>query len=118
MLLCNESFASTNEREGSQIAGQIVEALLDSGLKILFVTHLYHLARGFYVQRSERAAFLRAERRPDGTRSFKLLPGEPLQTNYGEDVYHAVFGGAPTAPCAGRSAPAKPAPPVAAVPGK
>ena len=31
LLLCNESFASTNEREGSEIARQIVRALLDSG---------------------------------------------------------------------------------------
>ena len=30
MLLFNESFASTNEREGSEIASQIVGALLDT----------------------------------------------------------------------------------------
>ena len=29
MLLCNESFAATNEREGSQIARQVVTAMLD-----------------------------------------------------------------------------------------
>lgn len=111
MLLCNESFASTNEREGSQIAGQIVRALLDSGIKVLFVTHLYHFARGLYLERSERAVFLRAGRRPDGTRSFRLLPGEPLQTSYGEDVYQAVFGTDGTAPGGDASArrPADPA---------
>ena len=32
LILFNESFASTNEREGSEIARQIVMALLDSGL--------------------------------------------------------------------------------------
>ena len=28
-VLCNESFASTNEREGSEIARQVVRALLE-----------------------------------------------------------------------------------------
>lgn len=44
LLLCNESFASTNEREGSQIARQIIRALLARGIKMLFVTHLFDLA--------------------------------------------------------------------------
>ncbi len=91
MLLLNESFASTNEREGSEIANQIVTALLDNKVKIFFVTHLYHFANSFYVRRSNRVKFLRAERRPDGTRPFKLIEAEPLQTSYGEDLYRAVF---------------------------
>jgi DNA mismatch repair ATPase MutS len=94
VLLFNESFASTNEREGSEIAGQIVHALLDSRVKVLFVTHLYHFAHTFFVRRSDRFTFLRAERRADGTRPFKLIEGEPLQTSYGEDLYSAVFSGA------------------------
>jgi DNA mismatch repair ATPase MutS len=44
LILFNESFASTNEREGSEITRQIVTALLDSGLKVFFVTHLYPFA--------------------------------------------------------------------------
>jgi DNA mismatch repair ATPase MutS len=94
VLLFNESFASTNEREGSEIAGQIVHALLDSRVKVLFVTHLYHFAHTVFVRRSDRLTFLRAERRADGTRPFKLIEGEPLQTSYGEDLYSAVFSGA------------------------
>jgi hypothetical protein len=93
LLLLNESFASTNEREGSEIASQIVRALLDSGVKVCFVTHLYHFARACFVQRSDRATFLRAERRPDGTRPYKLVEGEPLQTSYGEDLFRAIFSG-------------------------
>ena len=38
LILFNESFASTNEREGSEIARQIVNALLDSDIRVLFVT--------------------------------------------------------------------------------
>ncbi len=94
MLLFNESFASTNEREGSEIARQIVSALLDRRVKVFFVTHLYHFAHSFFVQKLNRATFLRAERRPDGTRPFKLIAGEPLQTSYGEDLYRAIFSDA------------------------
>jgi DNA mismatch repair ATPase MutS len=93
LLLFNESFASTNEREGSEIASHIVHALLDRNVKIFFVTHLYHFAHTFFSRRSTTVIFLRAERLPDGTRPFKLVEAEPLQTSYGSDLYGAVFGG-------------------------
>ena len=91
VLLFNESFAATNEREGSEIATQIVRALLEKGMTVFYVTHLYEFARGFFDERSDSAIFLRAERRGDGTRSFRLAQGEPLETSYGEDLYKKVF---------------------------
>jgi DNA mismatch repair ATPase MutS len=91
MLLFNESFAATNEREGSEIARQIVCALLEKHIKMLFVTHLYEFAHGFYDKKMESAIFLRAERQSDGARTFKLIEGEPLQTSYGEDLYNRIF---------------------------
>jgi len=90
-LLLNESFASTNEREGSEIARQIVRALVDRGVKVVYVTHMFDLAHSLYRQRSEAALFLRAERRPDGERTFRMVEGEPLPTSYGEDIYRRVF---------------------------
>src|SRR6185437_7115822 len=45
LLLCNESFASTNELEGSQIARDVVSAMVESGVRVFVVTHLYDLAR-------------------------------------------------------------------------
>jgi DNA mismatch repair ATPase MutS len=93
LVLFNESFASTNEREGSEIADQIVRALLDKGVKVFFVTHLYQFASGFFARRAADTVFLRAERLADGTRPFKLIEGPPLQTSYGEDLYHAIFAG-------------------------
>jgi DNA mismatch repair ATPase MutS len=92
ILLFNESFAATNEREGSEIATQIVRALLEKGMKVFFVTHLYEFARGFFNEKDRVAIFLRAEREADGTRTFKLAEGEPLQTSYGQDLYNTVFG--------------------------
>ncbi|MGO8735432.1 MAG: MutS-related protein [Terriglobia bacterium] len=91
MLLFNESFAATNEREGSEIAKQIVSALLEKRIKIFYVTHLYEFARGFFDRKIKDAIFLRAERKADGTRTFRLLEGEPLETSYGEDLYRQIF---------------------------
>ncbi len=91
LLLCNESFASTNEREGSEIARQIVRALLERRLKVFYVTHMYDLAHGFHAQEGADALFLRAERLPDGSRTFKLREGEPLPTSFGEDSYRRIF---------------------------
>lgn len=93
VLLFNESFAATNEREGSEIARQIVRALLEKGVEIFFVTHMYEFARCFFDEKLGNAIFLRAERKDDGTRTFKLVEGEPLQTSYGKDLYNSVFGG-------------------------
>lgn len=91
MLLFNESFAATNEREGSEIARQITCALLEKHIKVFFVTHLFLFAHGFYDKRIENTIFLRAERQNNGERTFKITIGEPLQTSYGEDLYHKIF---------------------------
>jgi DNA mismatch repair ATPase MutS len=91
MLLFNESFASTNAREGSEIARQIVTALQERRIKICFVTHLYDFAHSLFDKKMEDAMFLRAERRADGTRTFRLIEGEPLETSYGDDLYSRIF---------------------------
>jgi DNA mismatch repair ATPase MutS len=96
LLLCNESFASTNEREGSEIARQVVRAMLDKQIKVFVVTHMYDLARSFHAQQLDTALFLRAERQADGRRTFKLIEREPQPTSYGEDSYRRVFGTAET----------------------
>ncbi len=91
LVLLNESFASTNEREGSEIARQIVRALLDSGIKVFYVTHLFDLAKSFHDAKVSSSLFLRAERLADGVRTFRLVEGEPLPTSYGEDLYKRIF---------------------------
>ena len=93
MLLCNESFASTNEREGSAIARQIIRALIAEGVKVVVVTHMFDLASRFHRDALDNALFLRAERGRNGGRPFKLIEGEPLPTSYGHDSYEKVFGG-------------------------
>jgi DNA mismatch repair ATPase MutS len=91
LILFNESFAATNEREGSEIARQITSALVEKSDKVVFVSHKYDFAHGFYEAHLDLALFLRADRQEDGRRTFKLVEGEPLGTSFGEDVYREVF---------------------------
>jgi DNA mismatch repair ATPase MutS len=91
LVLLNESFSATNEREGSEIATQIVSTLVEKRIKVFFVTHLHAFARSLFEGRRRDAIFLRAERRPDGARTFRIQEGEPLETAFGEDVYREVF---------------------------
>jgi hypothetical protein len=91
MILFNESFAATNEREGSEIARQIILALMEKGVRIFYVTHMYELAHGFYERSVENVLFLRAAREADGARTFKLIEREPLPTSFGKDLYNSIF---------------------------
>jgi len=92
LILFNESFAATNEREGSEIGRQVVRALLEAGIRVLFVTHQFDFADSFHRQHPDSALFLRAPRQPDGRRSFKLTVAEPLPTSYGKDIYDRIGG--------------------------
>ncbi len=92
LLLMNESFSTTTEREGSRIAEETVLALYENHTKILFVTHLFEFAERMAAnQEKAEAVFLRAVRSEDGHRSFKLLPGEALKTSFGIDLYNQIM---------------------------
>jgi DNA mismatch repair ATPase MutS len=92
VLLCNESFASTNEREGSEIGKEVICSLLEVGVRVFLVTHMFELASGFRRQDANDALFLRAERKPDGQRTFRMIEGAPLSTSHGQDLYRQIFG--------------------------
>lgn len=94
LLLSNESFASTNEREGSQIARHVFGGLVACGVTVVAVTHLFDLAHSLY-QQGRPALFLRADRRDDGRRTFRLAEGAPLATSFGVDLYERIFGDGP-----------------------
>jgi DNA mismatch repair ATPase MutS len=97
LVLFNESFAATNEREGSEIARQIVTALTERGVEVFFVSHQYEFARGFQAQHRSDVLFLRAERQSDGTRTFRLTEAAPLPTSFGQDLYRHIFEAASSA---------------------
>jgi hypothetical protein len=90
LMLFNESFAGTNEREGSEIGRQVVRALLDADIQVFFVTHRFDFAESFYRQHAGSTLFLRAERQPDGRRNYKLAVKDPLPTSFGEDLYYRL----------------------------
>jgi DNA mismatch repair ATPase MutS len=88
-VLFNESFAATHEREGSEIARQVVNALLENNVAVFFVSHMYEFSRSFLDD--ERALFLRADRGDDGSRNFRLIEAKPLPTSFGVDLYQSIF---------------------------
>jgi DNA mismatch repair ATPase MutS len=92
LFLFNESFHSTNEREGSEIARQIVRALRESHGRVVAVSHQYDFASSFLNEGGGAVMFLKAFRRPDGRRDYHLIPDPPEPTAYGDDLYSAVFG--------------------------
>ncbi|HEY7261650.1 MAG TPA: hypothetical protein VH589_09230 [Trebonia sp.] len=92
LVLFNESFAGTNEREGAEIGYQVTRALLDAQVRVFFVTHRFEFAERFVRQHPGSALFLRAERGPGGRRNYKLTVREPLPTSYGEDLYYQLGG--------------------------
>ncbi|MHB8318259.1 MAG: MutS-related protein [Acidimicrobiales bacterium] len=92
LMLFNESFAATNEREGSEIGRQVVRALLDADIKVLFVTHQFDFAASFLNPRRESTLFLRAQRELDGQRRYQLVVADPLPTSSGKDLYYELGG--------------------------
>jgi DNA mismatch repair ATPase MutS len=100
LLICNESFAATNEREGSEIAAEVIHAMTDTGNTVIFVTHLYELAHRLYQQHARTTLFLRADRGAGSNRTSRIAVGEPLPTSYGEDLYRRTFGAGPPAAAA------------------
>ena len=94
LLLLNESFATTTEKEGSVIAYDIIKALTEAGVKILTVTHLLSFARRIHEESKGNPdsgiEFLSAERKDDGTRTYRMIRHEPELTSFGLDLYEEI----------------------------
>jgi len=88
LMLFNESFAGTNEHEGSEIGYQITRALVDARIRVFFVSHRYSFADRFRREAAATTLFLRAERE----RTYKLAVKDPLPTSYGQDLYYRLGG--------------------------
>ncbi|MEA5015403.1 MAG: DNA mismatch repair protein MutS [Candidatus Limiplasma sp.] len=95
LVLFNESFSATNEREGSEISRQVTDALIHSGMEVFCVTHLYDFASSYFDRHLPDATFLQAERKEDGRRTFRIVPGRPSQTGFGDDLYQRIFADEP-----------------------
>lgn len=91
LFLFNESFAATNEREGSKIAGEITHALIERGARVAFVTHLYTFAHAMLVEQGDDGVFLRAAKPGDDGRVFPLEQAEPIDTSFGRELFEVVM---------------------------
>lgn len=94
LILLDESLSSTNEREGSEIAGQVLRALIDSGMRIAYVTHFHRMVADCRKRYGERCLPLLTRHGPDGAPDYRLVAGEPQPGGEGADVYRKVFGDA------------------------
>ncbi|MEM4778179.1 MAG: hypothetical protein QW062_01890 [Thermoplasmatales archaeon] len=91
VILFNESFASTNAIEASQIAGGIISGLVEKGARVIYVTHIYELASQFLDRFSGDVRFLVAERLDTGERTFRIVEGIPTSTSYADDLFRKIF---------------------------
>lgn len=92
LLLLNESFASTTEKEGSQIAYNIIMPLYQKKIEVMMVTHLHEFAKRVYEEQKSGCEFLVAERKENGDRTFRMLRGKPHYSSYGTDLYKYMIG--------------------------
>lgn len=92
MIFFNESFSSTNEKEGTDLAIPITNALLSQGIRIFYVTHFYTYTHYYHQEQGESCMLLKAQRNTDTSRSFRLEEGVPDVTSYASDIYNRIFG--------------------------
>lgn len=90
LFLFNESFASTNETEGSLISEEVVQGLIQAEETVVFVTHQYEFAEKMYEKNI--GTFIRPSRSQEGERLYKMVLTEPKPTGYGLDIYQKIFG--------------------------
>ncbi len=90
LLLMNEPFASTTEREGSAIAKDLLTVCHELRLRVCIVTHFYELANWAYEQ-LEHTAFLSPTWTPGDPHSYKLSTRKPSPTSYGDNLYARIL---------------------------
>ncbi len=97
LVLLNESFATTTEKDGSAIAYDIIRALKESGVKVMTVTHLMSFARRMFEEsggaESKDSVFLSAERLENGARTFRMIRHEPMLSSFGLELYDKILSG-------------------------
>ena len=87
LVLLNESLSSTNEREGAEIARQVVTALADSGVRVWFVTHNHQFAADLHRAGGPASASSAPSVGEGDERSFRIMEGPPEATSHGMDLY-------------------------------
>lgn len=84
-VMLNESFATTTEKEGTEIAADVLRALSMTDSTVIFVTHLYELAMNLdklngtlYNHHKAENYVTKVNPELKAVRSYKIVRGEPL----------------------------------------
>jgi MutS domain V len=93
LILFNESFAATNEREGSEVGRQIVRALLEDEARVFFVSHQFDFADGFHRQQPGTTLFLARPGSPTGGAPSSSPPPSPCPPATARTSTTALAGG-------------------------
>ena len=91
LLLMNDSFQSTMPLDAKRLANEIISALVDAGVMVLFVTHLYAYAVDLYGQRKLDALLLRAQRGQDGMNTYEIREGAPFKSASGLELFRELI---------------------------
>lgn len=91
LLLMNESFQTTTPGDAKRLASEIIPALLEAQVRVLFVTHLYDYALDVYEYQAEDVLFLKAQRGHEGSNTYCMLEGPPFKSAYGLKLFHDVM---------------------------
>lgn len=91
LVLMNESFTSTNEHEGSIINYQITKGLVERQVLVVSVSFQYEYWQLLAQDPEVQLLCLRAQRKANGQRTFKLTNEVPLKTSFGLDLFQQKF---------------------------
>lgn len=91
LILSNESFATTDAREATELAATLFDAFANAGHHVVAVTHLTGLADALTASCTQ----WRVERGDGGERPYRLYPGVAEATSYAQDIFRQVFGSNP-----------------------
>ena len=93
LVMLNESFATTTEKEGGEIAADVLRALSKTDSSVVFVTHLYELAVSLdelnsvlYNDIKAVSYITKVNADLKAIRSYKIVKGEPLKDMQLSDV--------------------------------
>ena len=92
LILMDESFASTNEREAALVAHDVIAALIDSGVRVWFATHLHQYAADLRQTAPWPVLFAAPALGADGERTFRMTEAAPGPGSNAMDLFASAFG--------------------------
>lgn len=99
LVLSNESFSSTDEREATALAAVVFDALASAQHHVVVVTHLATLSGVIHTPHTD----WKVDRGVDGNRTYRLELKPPETTSHARDIFEQGFGDTQGGPAAERT---------------